>query len=570
MLILLLNWLFIFITTYAIGYGGLQLLNKVFSLDGNLRLHPALMSLSGLAMITTAANYVSLFSRISLAFLIGLSLLSMLSLLLNWKNIKNSFSGIKLKNIHPLTVFFGVAFLIIAFIKSSGPTEIWDEGQYFLPLIRWIETYPAIPGTALFHDRMGYNSAFHMSSAVYSFAFWFKGGLYDLNSFLFILINFYFLSGINRILKKNFNYPLHDYLMLFACIALYRQLLTSMDSDYPHVFIGLVLLLLFIEKSDDYSLKKWDIRAVIILLLSFYLVTVKFLAVYFFLFLGVMLYFQLRQRKLKTIGAAVITGFLFILPWLVRNVILTGYLVYPVYQFDFFNVDWKIPLEMARNNFLYVGEHAKTLVERHTLYYDGATNVPVSVWLPEWWNHHATINISAVITAIVFPPTIIVLLILLATKFKIMARENIGHIVAIVITMIFLIFWFFQYPNVRFGWAWILFAIVFTLVKTNEQLLRIPWKMIRIVTMILFSLSLFRGTWKSVKEADHVMEFLVSPHEVTQLTNYTTKQIGPYEVSMALDMHCWGQTPPCMPSYYDPLKIVPRGKDIKAGFKLEK
>ncbi|MBK5721203.1 hypothetical protein JGH11_10010 [Dysgonomonas sp. Marseille-P4677] len=35
------------------------------------------------------------------------------------------------------------------------------------------------------------------------------------------------------------------------------------------------------------------------------------------------------------------------IPWLIRNVILSGYLVYPIYQIDLFSFDWKLPQEVA-------------------------------------------------------------------------------------------------------------------------------------------------------------------------------------------------------------------------------
>ncbi len=569
MLLILLNWFFIFITTYSIGYAGLSML-KVFTQNKSQpNLSPVFISLTGLSLITTLANYFSLFAEIGQVFLIGLVVITIIAIAFFHKSLMVPIRTINVKNIHPLVIIFAGGFFFIALFKAAGPTEIWDEGQYFLPLIRWIESYPTIPGSALFHDRMGYNSAFHMSSAVFGFSFWFKGGMYDLNAYLFLILNFYFLTGVNRIVKNKVKFALHDYLMLFAGIALYRQLLTSMDADYPHIFIGLLLLPIFIEKSDQKSLKVWDHKSTAFLIIAAYLVTVKFLAVFYFLFVAVLLVFQFQQKHWQFLWFSSGLGLFIFFPWLARNVIMTGYLVYPLYQFDFFQVDWKIPLEIAQNNYLYVGEHAKTLVERHTLYYEGASKVPVSGWLPQWWANHATINLSALITAMIFPPSLLVLVIYLMITGKKQLSGLSGHLIALGIVMVFILFWFFNYPNVRFGWAWVLFLVVFTLIKTSEALFKIPRKFIRVSAIALFSLTLARGVFKSGAESPEFQAYLLTPAEVRMPESFFTKKTGPFEVMFTPDMHCWGAQPPCSPYYYEALNIVPRGKILTEGFKVE-
>jgi hypothetical protein len=570
MLVLLLNWIFIFFITYVFGYTGLELLSRLTKTTFNSKIHPTLLSLTGLALITGLANYTSLFFRINIEFVAVLSITGVLLAWFNRKKIYSGFTNIKVKNIHPLTLFFALAFFLIAIFKAVGPTEIMDDGEYYLPLIRWIEQYPVLPGTALFHDRMGYNSSFHMSSAIFGHVYWFKGGLYDLNGYLFLIINIYFLSGVNRLIRNISRYTVQDYLMLFAGIALYRQLLTSIDSNYPYIFIGIVLLLLFIEKANLNTIKIWDTKAHIFLILALYIITVKFLAVYFLLFICVLLYQQWRQRNFRLISFVLVFGVIFIFPWLARNVVLTGYLVYPVYLIDFFNVEWKIPIEIARNNYLYVSEHAKTLTVRHSLYYEGVAHVPLNQWLPQWWTNHAKTIISSLITAVALPPSLILLSILLTARGKKLIQENSGLLITLAISLIFLVFWFFQYPSVRFGWPWILFIIVFTMIKFNEQFIKLPQQFIRFSALVLLALGLLRGVSKTFSESDQLGRHLIFPEQVTELKAYTTKRIGSYEIRVSKDKHCWGIDPPCMPVYYDELQIELRGTDFKKGFKVQK
>ncbi len=48
-----------------------------------------------------------------------------------------------------------------------------------------------------------------------------------------------------------------------------------------------------------------------------------------------------RQKGLRQIMYLCLPGFLLILPFIARNVILSGYAFFPVYQLDWFSFDWK-------------------------------------------------------------------------------------------------------------------------------------------------------------------------------------------------------------------------------------
>jgi hypothetical protein len=157
----------------------------------------------------------------------------------------------------------------------------------------------------------------------------------------------------------------------------------------------------------------------------------------------------------------------------------------------------------------------------------------------------------------------------LIVKGKKAFSDHTGHMWALCIVLVFLVFWFFNYPNVRFGWAWVLFIIVFTLIKTHDVFFKVPQNVIRILAIVLFSLTLVRGIWKSGTESSGLRANLVAPVEVRMPESFFTAKTGPFEVMFTPDMHCWGAKPPCSPFYYETLNIVPRGEVFTEGFKVE-
>ena len=222
MFIILLNWIYIFITSFAFGFLACKAIQPLLKNNKPSLPNPVIISISGLSILTFLFNYFSIFSRINIEANIFLIIPTLIIIFSQKKHLKNYLNKIKTK-FNSSTILFGIIILIIALFKSSSISEIDDEGQYFLPLVRWIENYPITPGTGLFHDRMGYNSAFHLSNAIYGHTYFFKGGLYDLNAYLFVIINFFFLDKVNLLIEKNYKNWTSILLASFAVIILYDR-----------------------------------------------------------------------------------------------------------------------------------------------------------------------------------------------------------------------------------------------------------------------------------------------------------------------------------------------------------
>jgi hypothetical protein len=55
-----------------------------------------------------------------------------------------------------------------------------------------------------------------------------------------------------------------------------------------------------------------------------------------------------KDKNYRKLSAYCVLALLVFLPWLARNVIMSGYLIYPLPAIDLFNVDWKVPIETVQ------------------------------------------------------------------------------------------------------------------------------------------------------------------------------------------------------------------------------
>src|SRR5713226_1902672 len=77
-------------------------------------------------------------------------------------------------------LLLGIAFTLLLALRSCGSCEYYDTGLYGAPAVRWIQTYPAVPGLANLHGRLGFNSSVFLCIAALG-----QGGWKDLGFHLF-------------------------------------------------------------------------------------------------------------------------------------------------------------------------------------------------------------------------------------------------------------------------------------------------------------------------------------------------------------------------------------------------
>jgi len=135
-------------------------------------------------------------------------------------------------------------------------------------------------------------------------------------------------------------------------------------------------------------------------------------------------------------------------PFLARNVILSGYLLYPFPSIDLFPVDWKIPLERA------IGERMSIQAWGRFPRLEAARvlAMPFGEWFPKWLDEQ-TLNRRLIFDAALLSPLAVLPGLAIARRFWL------GWLVFYAGTL----FWLFSAPDFRFGYGFLIGTIAMAL-----------------------------------------------------------------------------------------------------------
>lgn len=229
-----------------------------------------------------------------------------------------------------------------------------DASYYHFQNIRWNELYPVIPGLGNMEDRLAFNSNYLLLSAVFTFRFIFgeSDPIYALQSLLFVVI-------LCSVVMKFFTskYGSHYFILLLLLLILYylyRSTLSTSNTD----ILPMLFIFYYVARTGLHMnwLKE---KPLISILMPVVLVTYKLSTGFFALICIVGIIYLLKQKKLSELFFILTCATLAIGLWLTRNVILSGYLVYPMTNIDLFSFDWKIPAVVGDIQRLYINDFGK-------------------------------------------------------------------------------------------------------------------------------------------------------------------------------------------------------------------
>ena len=572
MLFILIHWTIIFCLCLILGHGKAW----TFSKQRNTALDPesqaipfSIKLLLGLGLMAGIGQWMSILAPTDLQgypFLF----IPVVSMLFN-KDLRLSISKSIRESLSPKSALWyigALVFIIIALGLALRNTTNIDEAGYYLPLVKWIEQYKVTAGTALLHHRLGFNSSLHLLSALFSGTYFQEGGIYEINALLFIGFNLYFLSALIRLLKSIFqtksNYASSinpsDLLLTSALIFPFSFLCDSMDSDYLGVMGGIVVLAWIWENLNK---EKTSIPTMATMfVICTFLITVKPFAV--FLMAGPLyLFVKNKLNRIDFLRFIIIAGII-ILPWLIRNYYISGYLIFPVYYLDLFNPDWKVPLSVTKPTYDIIGEFAKLQIIRPDYLYDGVTHPALSEWFPIWLSFTWKTAIGKIV--ILTTPLSILALLLKAALDKRQTRKLQPIHYGLLYVSIICMLWFFAFPSIRFAWAWLLTLMVGSVwiwIKDESHRLK---KLFVIALCILVISSWTRLLINT--DFNNLTEHLITPPKTTTSLKHSTKQLNnDVIINYANDPHCHGMNPPCAP-HNNKLNIEARGKKVEDGFKM--
>jgi hypothetical protein len=462
MVIGILGNIYIFLILAIYGFGAITLLLEINASGSSPKL--PLVLLLGLVVVTTLASLASLFVRINWEFQLILLIGAVLITIFILKKpipFQNSF----FKNF-TLSQKIGALFLIVCLILSliqavQEPTNS-DTGIYHAQTIHWIESYPVVPGLANLHERLGYDSSWLLLNAVFSFSFLGIQSFHLVSGFIFLAIILSFYQGIHQLLARKF--LLSNFIRLGFFLAAFFFLFDQVSS--PGTDMPATLFLWFILAESiallENKTKLLDSKEPVFLsLICVFALTIKLSTAPILLLPLFWMIYKISKKNFKQIGKFLLLSFIILIPYVVRNFILTGYPVFPGFPLNIFRFDWALPVDRVREE----GEVIR--------WFAMLSSVPLEYFLTMSlkdqtinWFANLIPRYKAVILTI--PIGVLFNFILCVfNKWRLFIRENASFILVLLVFLIGDLFWFFSAPSIRFGFGFLLgsiFLILFPLI----------------------------------------------------------------------------------------------------------
>ena len=252
---------------------------------------------------------------------------------------------------------------------STTQANNYDSGLYQLTSVRWAYTYPVVPGLGNLHARLAFNNSYFLYVAVLDWG-WFAGRSHQLAGALLLLWALgRSAAGGWRVLTDRRSCRAHhllDFLLLVPIVRLPMfgyHFHSNPSPDLGGYLLGFVLgseLLRLLERTaaaEDMpaprETRQTAFQFVYIVFLCAVGITVKLSFLVFagaasLLALWAMLSSPAGSRRcaVRAILWAGAGLAMVILPWMVRGVILSGYLLFPGTHAGF-PLPWRVPADVA-------------------------------------------------------------------------------------------------------------------------------------------------------------------------------------------------------------------------------
>ena len=516
----------------------------------------------GLAVVTSLANYLSLFMKLGMAA--NTLILAGAACILGWMVYKKEFPRLALPEKMPILAVILLAVITLTVLeKATQPVANSDTGLYHAQAIRWMETYKIVPGLGALHTRFAFNSAWLTLNAIYSFSFLGLRSLHLMSSLIYLIFQVYLFQGILAILNREFKLSsvLKVCMIPISFYVIISQI-SSPGTDLPSAVLLWYVLLECVTLSED-GTKIPISHHILLSLIAIFSVTIKLSVFPLLLVAGYAMFRLVQSRDWKLLTSLVALGVFLAAPWIIRNVYLSGYLFYPYKDIDLLTPDWKIPAERVQEDVDAI--RAWELIPGQ----DTATTLAMTFgeWFPLWVARH-TPNQLAVLIVIVIFPLITLFLCLLKNEIGILTRDHLRkQWLAYLTAFSGVFFWFISAPKYRYGYGFLMIAFLLALSPLfviargflEKQSARLPAAAVTL--LIAFQLMVLGQSFQK----ETFISRLLLPADYITLSTAPCKIQGYSLWCAEWYDECWYDPFPCIPKI-DP-RVEMRSGDLQDGFR---
>ena len=504
MLFILFNWLYIFITTYLTGFGILYALKKAF---GWMPRRISTCVMAGLVALTAYAQWFSLFYRVNMeANLILIAADMLIAVILRKQLLQFTGNALGEMGSGKKTAVF-LLILVCAYFTSRG-SYISDTNLYHAQCIRWLEEYGILKGLANIQSRAAYNSSSFCLSALFSMKYIFGQSMHALQGFTALLLGTVCLDIGNIFRRKK---PLlSDFVRLGAIyyLSLLHREIMSPSSDFAVMLTLFYIVIAWLDllEREETSTVPYALLCVA----GVYTVTLKLTAGLILILVIKPVVMLVKGKKRKEIATYLLLGLFIITPYLIRNVVISGWLIYPLSALDLFDVDWKVPAQLVDADSYQIRIWGKGIHDYEL--YGGVTK-----WWPNWFRTILSSTEKGLILADAV--SLAVLVSMIARQWKEKRDGEWDKLLVMMTVAASFLFWQFSAPLTRYGYAYIL---MLALLVFGEMYVRILGNRRQMV--LLAAISIF-FIWKGATLAQAVWDQRSLPYYIAQ-ADYDNNENG--------------------------------------------
>ena len=560
MLINLLIWLYLGVISFVVGFGAIRFLDRTHSYECA---HPGSYLLAGIATLTVYSELFSIFYKVGLLANLVMCIVTLLIAILLRKPICAYLT--KLTGTISISLWIiGIVLTCIFAYGSAHGYMHYDSDLYHAQSIRWIEEYGLVPGLGNLHSRFAYNSASFCLSALFSFSFLGYQSYHACAGFLALVVASFCIELFR---KRAYAAPtLAD---IARIVAVYYILnifdeMVSPASDYFVVLMILAAFILYLEVVLKYAGSESDrideteiiYPMVLLSLLGLVIVSIKVSGAFIVLLAVLPAILLIKSKATRDIIRYIIAGIVVVIPFLVRNVILSGYLVYPMAGIDIFNFDFKMSPEMVTYDAREVQTYGRCIaVEDYAK--------PISFWIGGWFKSLDKINKVCFIFAI------LALFVVLGSLIYVLVRKRYKELATLSVVLVCGICFLYLMatsPNIRFAcvFIWMLPAIGigYLYLKVTSSFDKYKLFRLFIIVFIFYKSLMFSYELGSGFNPEYIVkvqdygQYEVSPISIDGIEFYVPTQGD--QVGYA----------PFPSSPYANFEL--RGDELKSGFKYKK
>lgn len=407
---------------------------------------------TGFALIGVYFSFVQLFLPLTLWTLIPVLLAGLCGLALCREEIKGRIAAAPL--FFAVCLFF---FYLIAYVISGkSKIDAYDDFLYHASIVSWLNAYKAVPGIANLHFRLGMNSLYLQVAAGLDVGVWDKRSCSITVFLMYFSFLMYCLRGIHAAVRK----PSSVNVRFAVCQAVMALWLFFTESAEPYLNYdnpALVLIAVVICEMLPYSLGDGELGEGLartpwetIFLYSAASFAIKPMgAVAVFLVFAAAVVWNARRGKLSVLALFRLSALpvCILILFVVRNIIQTGYLMFPMTSFKL-DLPWTVSKQIVDTNIVAIQNYSRTIALGHE-YMPGQG---FSTWFVPWLKY-----VLPESNNILLPFVLLAGLVLAAVS--LMKKNGTASIPVRLLFYFFvlgnLLFCFISVPELRYDTVWI-------------------------------------------------------------------------------------------------------------------